>query len=96
MSVYDGPIHMCVFVHPLAHTSPAALEFIYRKCVGSITPGCLMRSDVASLVKGEVSMAGRSAWGKQTVNKIFSSLLYYHGSNAAEKLAKFRVVAFSE
>lgn len=76
--------------------SPAALEFIYRKCAGSITPGCLMQSDVASPVKGEVSMSGRSEWGRQTVNKIFSVLLYYHRSNAAEKLAEFRVVTFSE
>lgn len=95
-TVYDGPMHMCVFVHPFANTSPAVLEFIYRKCAGSITPGCLMQSDVASLVKGEVSMSGRSAWGKQTVNKIFSAPLFYHGSNAAEKLAEFRVVTFSE
>ncbi|GAA6086781.1 uncharacterized [Tachysurus ichikawai] len=56
----------------------------------------LIYSDVASLVKGEVSMSGRSAWGKQTVNKIFSVLLYYHRSNATEKLAEFRVVTFSE
>lgn len=89
-------MHICAFVHPLAHTSLASLEFIYRKCVGIIMPGCLMQSDVASLVKGEVSMSGRSAWGKQTVNKIFSVLLYYHRSNATEKLAEFRVVTFSE
>lgn len=55
-----------------------------------------MQSDVASLVKGEVSMSSRSAWGKQTVNKIFSAPVYNRGSNAAEMLAEFRVVKFSE
>lgn len=45
----------------------------------------LMRSDVASPASRELSMSGRSARGKQTVDKIFNTVLAVHGSNTSEK-----------
>lgn len=45
----------------------------------------LMRSDVASPASRELSMSGRSARGKQTVDKIFNTALPVHGSNTSEK-----------
>lgn len=45
----------------------------------------LMRSDVASPASRELSMSGRSARGKQTVDKIFNTALQVHGSNTLEK-----------
>lgn len=45
----------------------------------------LMRSDVASPASRELSMSGRSARGKQTVDKIFNTALPVHGSNTSGK-----------
>lgn len=44
-----------------------------------------MRSDVASPASRELSMSGRSARGKQTVDKIFNTALPVHGSNTSGK-----------
>lgn len=44
-----------------------------------------MRSDVASPASRELSMSGRSARGKQTVDKIFNTALPVHRSNISEK-----------
>lgn len=44
-----------------------------------------MRSDVASPASRELSMSGRSARGKQTVDKIFNTALPVHGSNTTEE-----------
>lgn len=49
-------------------------------------PGCLIQSDTESLLRGEVSMSGRSSQGIQTVDKIFNVSLQYHRSNNTEKL----------
>lgn len=45
----------------------------------------LMRSDVASPASRELSMSGRSARGKQTVDKIFNTALPVHGSNTSDE-----------
>ena len=45
----------------------------------------LMQRDVASPASQELSMSGRSARGKQTVDKIFNIALPVHGSNTSEK-----------
>lgn len=63
--VYSTSVYVCVFL-------PAVQEFIHRKCAGSIMPGWLIQSDTESLLRGEVSMSGRSSQGMQTVDKIFN------------------------
>lgn len=70
----EGGVY-CVCVRPAHLCSvfpPAAQEFIHRKCAGSIMPDCLIQSDTESLLRGEVSMSGRSSQGMQTVDKIFN------------------------
>lgn len=47
-----------------------------------------MQSDVASPASQELSMSGRSARGKQTVDKIFNTALPVHGSNTSKKKRK--------
>lgn len=65
-------LYVCVCAHLCSVFPPAAQEFIHRKCAGSIMPGCLIQSDTESLLRGEVSMSGRSSQGMQTVDKIFN------------------------
>lgn len=83
---------MCVFCWAQSHcpsapasSSPTVCEFIHRKCRRALRLAGLMRSDVASPASRELSMSGRSARGKQTVDKIFNTALPVHGSNTSEK-----------
>lgn len=75
------PVPLC----PGLSSSPTAREFIHRKCRRALRVAGLMRSDVASPASRELSMSGRSARGKQTVDKIFNTALPVHGSNTSEK-----------
>ena len=70
---------------PGLSSSPTVCEFIHRKCRRASRVAGLMRSDVASPASQELSMSGRSARGKQTVDKIFNTALPVHGSNTSEK-----------
>lgn len=75
------PLPLC----PGLSSSPTVCEFIHRKCRRALRVAGLMRSDVASPASRELSMSGRSARGKQTVDKIFNTALPVHGSNTSEK-----------
>lgn len=77
----SGPLPLC----PGLSSSPTVCEFIHRKCRRALRVAGLMRSDVASPASRELSMSGRSARGKQTVDKIFNTALPVHGSNTSEK-----------
>lgn len=77
----SAPVPLC----PGLSSSPTVCEFIHRKCRGALRVAGLMRSDVASPASRELSMSGRSARGKQTVDKIFNTALPVHGSNTSEK-----------
>lgn len=77
----SAPVPLC----PGLSSSPTVCEFIHRKCRGGSRVAGLMRSDVASPASRELSMSGRSARGKQTVDKIFNTALPVHGSNTSEK-----------
>lgn len=77
----SAPVPLC----PGLSSSPTVCEFIHRKCRGALWVAGLMRSDVASPASRELSMSGRSARGKQTVDKIFNTALPVHGSNTSEK-----------
>jgi len=76
-----APVPLC----PGLSSSPTVCEFIHRKCRRASRVAGLMRSDVASPASRELSMSGRSARGKQTVDKIFNTALPVHGSNTSEK-----------
>lgn len=73
------PLPLC----PGLSSSPTVCEFIHRKCRRASRVAGLMRSDVASPASRELSMSGRSARGKQTVDKIFNAALPVHGSNTS-------------
>lgn len=75
------PLPLC----PGLSSSPTVCEFIHRKCRRALRVAGLMRSDVASPASRELSMSGRSARGKQTVDKIFNTALPVHGSNTSGK-----------
>lgn len=75
------PVPLC----PGLSSSPTVCEFIHRKCRRALRVAGLMRSDVASPASRELSMSGRSARGKQTVNKIFNTAVLVHRSNTSEK-----------
>lgn len=77
----SAPVPLC----PGLSSSPTVCEFIHRKCREASPVAELMRSDVASPASQELSMSGRSARGKQTVDKIFNTALPVHGSNTSEK-----------
>lgn len=77
----SAPVPLC----PGLSSSPTVCEFIHRKCRRALRVARLMRSDVASPASRELSMSGRSARGKQTVDKIFNTALPVHGSNTLEK-----------
>lgn len=77
----SAPLPLC----PGLSSSPTVCEFIHRKCRRALRVAGLMRSDVASPASRELSMSGRSARGKQTVDKIFNTALPVHGSNTSEK-----------
>lgn len=77
----SAPVPLC----PGLSSSPTVCEFIHRKCREASRVAELMRSDVASPASQELSMSGRSARGKQTVDKIFNTALPVHGSNTSEK-----------
>lgn len=77
----SAPVPLC----PGLFSSPTVCAFIHRKCRGALRVAGLMRSDVASPASRELSMSGRSARGKQTVDKIFNTALPVHGSNTSEK-----------
>lgn len=76
----SAPVPLC----PGLSSSPTVCEFIHRKCRGASWVAGLMRSDVASPASQELSMSGRSARGKQTVDKIFNTALPVHGSNTSK------------
>lgn len=75
-----APVPLC----PGLSSSPTVCEFIHRKCREASRVAGLMQSDVASPASQELSMSGRSARGKQTVDKIFNTALQVHGSNTSE------------
>lgn len=75
------PLPLC----PGLSSSPTVCEFIHRKCRRASRAAALMRSDVASPASRELSVSGRSARGKQTVDKIFNTALPAHGSNTSGK-----------
>lgn len=75
------PLPLC----PGLSSSPTVCGFIHRKCRRALRVAELMRSDVASPASRELSMSGRSARGKQTVDKIFNTALPVHGSNTSGK-----------
>lgn len=77
----SAPVPLC----PSLSSSPTVCEFIHRKCRRASRVAELMQSDVASPASRELSMSGRSARGKQTVDKIFNTALPVHGSNTSEK-----------
>lgn len=75
------PVPLC----PGLSSSPTVCEFIHRKCRRALRVAGLMRSDVASPASRELSMSGRSARGKQTVDKIFNTAVPVHRSNTSEE-----------
>lgn len=83
----SAPVPLC----PGLSSSPTVREFIHRKCRGALRVAGLMRSDVASPASRELSMSGRSARGKQTVDKIFNTALPVHGSNSLEKTTPSKI-----